>query len=104
MKGIVFFIPEDIATTPAEGHCYVNRWWTVHPEKGVAFYASRKRPFGLEPGEEDEPSPQCTSDQYTAEALQKRMYPDCITKKIPVVFLRPAILEMHRQRKIATAA
>jgi hypothetical protein len=70
----------------------------------VAFYTSRKRPFGLEPGEEDEPSPQCNSDRYTAETLQKRIYPDCITKQIPVVYLRHAIREMHRQRKIATAA
>lgn len=99
MIGITFYVPEDIATTPAEGHCYVNRWWTVDPERGVAFYASRKRPYGLEPGEEDEPAPQCNSDEYTANELTKRLHPDCIVKRIPVVFLRPAIVEMHKQRK-----
>lgn len=99
MSGFIFYIPEDVATTPAEGHAFVNRWWTVHPEKGVAFYATRRRPYGMEPGEQDEPSPQCNSDQYTAEHLQKKIYPCCITKKIPVVFIGPAIKEMHRLRK-----
>ena len=58
MTGIVFYVPKDVATAPADGPCLVNRWWVVHPEKGIAFYCSRRRPFDLEPGEEDEPSPQ----------------------------------------------
>ena len=103
MKGIVFFIPEELATTPAEGHAFVNRWWTVHPEKGVAFYATRKRSFYLEPGEQDEPRPQCNSSQFSAEHIQKKLYPDCITKHIPVVFVGHAIKEMHRQRKALAA-
>lgn len=101
MTGIVFFIPKDAATTPAEGHCFVNRWWTVHPEKGVAFYCSRRRSYELGPGEEDEPSPQCNSSEYTARTLQQRLYPDCTTELIPVVYVAPAITEMHRQRRLA---
>lgn len=99
MSGIIFYIPEEQATTPANGHCIVNHYWTVRPEKGVAFYASRKRPYSMEPGEQDEPSPQCNSNQFTAEYLQKKMYPDCVTKMIPAVYLGPAIKEMHEQRK-----
>jgi len=100
MKGIIFYIPESTATTPVDGDCITNHWWTVHPEKGVAFYASRKRPFGMEPGEQDEPSPQCNKNQFTAEHLQKKLYPDCVTKMIPVVFMGHAVKEQHRQRKL----
>lgn len=99
MAGIIFYIPKDIATTPAEGHCFVNRWWAVHPEKGLAFYMSRKRPYGLEPGEQDEPSPQCNSSEYSARHLIEKLHPECITELIPAVFVGPAIREMHRLRK-----
>lgn len=101
MRGLVFHIPEELAATPTDGPAICNAWWTVHPEKGVTFYTDRKRPFGLEPGEQDEPAPQCNRDQYTAEHIQKRLYPDCTTKQIPVVFIGHAIKEMHVQRKAA---
>ena len=103
MHGIVFFVPLELATKPAEGHCYVNRWWTVHPEKGVAFYCSRRRTYGLEPGEEDEPSPQCNSSRFTAESIQKKIYPDCETRLLETVYARHAITEMRRQRELARA-
>lgn len=99
MNGIVFYISEALATTPENGTCIVNHWWTVHPEKGVAFYTTRRRPFGMEPGEQDEPSPQCNASQFTAEHIQKRIYPDCVTKKIPAVYMGHAVREMHVQRK-----
>lgn len=104
MKGIIFYVPEDLATTPAEGHCYVNRWWTVHPEKGIAFYCARRRSYFLEPGEEDEPSPQCNSDEYTSRILTERNHPECTVKHIPAVFIRHAIKEMHAQRKLLHAS
>jgi len=101
LAGIVFFISKEMATTPAEGYCIVNRWWTVHPEKGLAFYCSRRRSYELEPGEEEEPSPQCNGDEFTARHLQQHLYPDCSTELIPVVFTYHAIKEMHCQRKLA---
>lgn len=104
MTGIVFYIPEATAISPIDGECIVNAWWAVHPEKGVAFYADRKRPYGMEPFEQDAPSPQCNSVQGTAEHNHKRLYPDCMTKQIPVVFLTHATKEMHRQRKALVAA
>jgi hypothetical protein len=96
----MFFIPFETAITPAEGHCFVDRWWMVHPEKGVAFYATKRRSYELEPGEEDEPSPQCNSSESTARHLQQKLHPDCETRFIPVVFVRHAITEMHRQRRL----
>lgn len=101
MRGLVFHIPEATAATPIEGTAIVNRWWTVHPDKGLTFYATRKRPYGMEPGEQDEPSPQCNSNEYTARHLQQKLYPDCETRLIPVVFMQHAVKEMHRLRKAA---
>jgi hypothetical protein len=104
MTGIIFYVPEALAVTPTEGHAYVNRWWTVHPDKGVAFHCTRRRSFDLEPGEQDEPSPQCNSNEFTARALTQRIYPDCDVKLLPVVFVGHAIKEMHRVRAEARAA
>lgn len=101
MRGMTFYVPEDVATTPAEGHCFVNRWWMVHPEKGVAFYCDTRRSVWLEPGEKEEPSPQCNSCEITARHLAKKLHPDCEVKKLHAVYLRPAIVEMHKQRKAA---
>ena len=42
MKGRIFHVPLDLATQPTEGHAYVDRWWSVHPERGVAFYCLEK--------------------------------------------------------------
>lgn len=54
------FLPVEEAVTPAKGgffHHYVNAWWAVHPEKGLAFYnAPGRRRSGLG-------SPQCNTDE-----------------------------------------
>lgn len=94
MKGTIFHIAEELAITPAEGLCITNRWWSVHPEKGLAFYF---QPFGYAASEE--PSPQCNQDRATAEHLQKRLHPDHLVKHMPLVFLEHAESEMRRLRK-----
>lgn len=104
MAGIVFYIARDLAAQPIEGACIVNRWWTVHPEKGLAFYTTHKRPFGMEPGEQDEPSPQCNGNEYTARVIQQHIYPDCGTEFVSLVFMGHAVKEMHAQRKAASEA
>ncbi len=103
-SGVIFYVPLETATTPAEGHCFVNRWWTVHPEKGVAFYCSQRRPLGLDPGEQDEPSPQCNSNEFTSRELTRRNHPDCEVVFIPAVFLSEAIREMHKARTALSAS
>jgi len=102
VNGITFFIPLEVATTPAEGHCFVNRWWTVHPQKGVAFYCS-KRPYSSFDGfaDEEEPSPQCNHSEFAARHIAKRLHPECDVIFLPAVYVRPAIKEMHAQRKLA---
>lgn len=61
------FIPLGELTSPAGGtffQHYVKCWWTVHPEKGAAFFNPR-RPNGRRrrslPG-----TPQCNSDEKIA--------------------------------------
>lgn len=98
MSGVTFYIPLDIATTPAEGHCFVNRWWAVHPEKGVAWWARL-----LGPSRSEEPSPQCNSDEYTARELTRRSKPDCEVRFLPAVYILPAVREMNRLSKSAAA-
>lgn len=96
LPGTRFFVPLEDATTPAEGHCYVNRWWAVHPEKGVAFYAQL-----LGYARSEEPHPQCNQQEHTARHLQEELWPDCETRFIPVVYARHAEKEMARLRKEA---
>ena len=98
LKGIFFYIPLDIATTPAEGHCYVNRWWSVHPEKGVAFYAQLLGYCASEA-----PAPQCNHNEFTAKHLARR-YPDHEVVFLPAVYEYPAVREMGRLKKAAIAA
>jgi len=99
MRGTTFYIPVDIATMPANGEALCARWWTVHPEKGVAFYAQLVGYLRSE-----EPSPQCNPSEYTARALTARLHPECEVRQIPVVFMAHAIREFNRLRKAALAA
>lgn len=77
------YVPEDVASTPADGTVYVNKWWSVHPEKGVSFYTHRT---GRARGRDDI-SPQCNADESTAQILTNKIQPDCLIKQIPVVYL-----------------
>ena len=91
MNGEIFYVPIEKATIPAGSHCLVDRYWIVHPEKGIAFYAQL---FGY--GSSDEPSPQCNTSEYVVRFDIQRRHPDCVVKKIPVVFT------VHAQRKLNT--
>lgn len=85
--GRIFHVPLDVATKPAEGHAYVNRWWSVHPEKGVAFYV-RERPARLRT---EEPSPQCNTDRRVVEHTQRRVSEGHEARFLPVVYAAHAI-------------
>lgn len=86
MEGRIFHVPLSVATEPVEGHVYVNRWWSVHPEKGVAFYC-RERPSYVRT---EEPSPQCNTDKSVVEHVQKH-YPGHEAIFLPVVYASHAI-------------
>lgn len=55
------FVSLDQASIPKDGflHCYKNRYWSVHPTKGLAFWGKGYA------------SPQCNSN----ESLAKRLAP-----------------------------
>jgi hypothetical protein len=76
VSGRYFHVPLDVAQTPANGEAIANRWWAVHPEKGVAFY----RIGGVLA------APQCNPDRACAEAVVRRTLPDHVVTHLPVVF------------------
>lgn len=73
------FVPLDEATTPPGGliQHLKNRWWVVHPSKGVTYWVSG----GL-------CSPQCNSNQTVTEHFRESMYPWCEVRFISSVFRR----------------
>jgi len=94
LKGRFIHVPIDAATTPRNGECLCDRWWAVHPQKGVAFYYT---PFGGCASEE--PSPQCNAQEWTVKHLTKRLYPDHDVIKIPVVYMGHALQAMREDRE-----
>ena len=41
----MFYIPLKEISTPRHGATvYVDRWWVVHPQKGVMFYKTKHSP------------------------------------------------------------
>jgi hypothetical protein len=99
MKGTYLYVPLEVAQTPVEGHAYVNRWWSVHKEKGVCFYAILHGYYANE-----EPSPQCNENEATARALNARLRvgDDYEVMFLPVVFAGHAEREMARLKKEPT--
>lgn len=91
MRGRVFYIPEEVASTPADGECIAGAWWSCHPEKGLAFYYVPSGYFRSE-----EPSPQCNQDRRIVEQLTKQLYPDHVVKKVPVVFMAHALRAVNK--------
>lgn len=76
------YLPESEATTPTEGaDVMLDRWWSVHPEKGLIFYKTY--------------SPQCNSNEQIARNICAKLYPDALVKFIPVVFV-PRRMQDHR--------
>lgn len=77
-----FGIPLDELTRPRDGDCLVDRWWVVHPEDGLMFYASEKRyatPSGA--------SPQCNGQEAITRKLRDNLYPDCDVQFVPAVYV-----------------
>lgn len=68
------YVPYEEAVTPKQGRvCHVNRWWIVHPEKGLTFYKSRK-------------SPQCNDYEFAVRDWAKR-FPGHVVQQIPVAYI-----------------
>jgi hypothetical protein len=86
------FLPVDEAVSPAGGtffQHYVNHWWLVHPEKGLAFYA-RRSGHGLG-------SPQCNSSEQIARMVADKTVPweDAEVRLFPSVWV-PISIQDYR--------
>jgi len=84
-RGVRFYVDATVAQTPASGECVANSWWTVCPERGLAFYAQLHGYGANEP-----PSPQCNSSESTARLLCHKLSPANDVKFFPAVFMRHA--------------
>jgi hypothetical protein len=72
------FLSEAEAITPPAGIivCLKDRWWSVHPTKGLIFWDKRSM------------SPQCNGDELMSRKLTAEMYPWAECKFFPLVFRR----------------
>lgn len=83
----LIFLPEEKFLS-AEGlvMAFHNRWWAAHPETNdiiFYFYHVHLRPGKL--ADIRRASPQCNSDQTTAEILNKKLYPWASIRFVPLV-------------------
>jgi len=82
------FVPLDEAAKPVSGLCevWVDRWWSVHPEKGLVFYrsgAGRRNSYL---------SAQCNPSERIARKFTEDLYGDWAEcRQIPAVFRRANI-------------
>lgn len=76
------FIPLEEATTPPGGliEHLKDRWWIVHPEKGVAFHDKKAM------------SPLCNGNEGITRLLAES-YPWAVVQFIPSVFRRIRALD-----------
>ena len=75
LDNITYILLAD-AVTPKEGHCYVDRYWVVHPVKGVAFYTPDRKTM----------APQCNDIEEIAYSIRNKLYPGHDVMKLNAVF------------------
>lgn len=80
---LVFMTESDV--TAASGMCMAmrDRWFSVHPERGLLFWQDEKRRKGQVKGA----SPQCNGAEAIARDLADKMYPWAETRFYPLVLM-----------------
>jgi hypothetical protein len=75
----LFFLDIEKASKPISDICnvWVDHWWIVDPERGLAFY--NQGPEG---------APQCNRDKRVTEMVHKTHYPWAEMRQIPIVYKR----------------
>lgn len=76
------YIPLSLVAVPTDGRVLVNKWWSVHPERGAAFFWP-----GRPARQARDASPQCHAVESIARGLCRKLYPDNEVMFLPVVFL-----------------
>lgn len=75
------FLSLEKAAEPVDGFCRIikDRWWCVHPERGLIFFSLNKR---HRPG-----SPQCNASEQLARSIGLKLYPWAEIRHMPVVYM-----------------
>jgi hypothetical protein len=84
---MIFHLSERIATDPAEGECFVNRWWVLHPEHGLTFYCKQQL------------VPLAYKTEKEARSIGTQLFRNFIVRQIRVVYLAHARREMLHHRE-----
>lgn len=78
-----FGVSEEKLTTPFErAKVMLNRWWVIHPEKGILFYAPEDRHRSTRNA-----APQCNAKKEIAQHLVDKLYPNCSLIFIEVAYI-----------------
>ena len=80
----------DEMSQPKSGEVMLNKYWCVHPEKGLAYWDRGGRSFSVE-----RYSPQCNSSKAVSDRLVS-MHEGHVVEQIPAVYvsnLRAALAE-----------
>ena len=77
----MLYIDIESASVPKTGEVLIDKYWCVHPDKGIAFYErSKVGGFTL-----DRLSPQCNSDKKVSDMIVQGMK-DHVVQKIPAIY------------------
>lgn len=78
----ITYVSIEEATKPTDGliEHLRDRWWSVHPTKGIIFYVGAGKGKGF--------WPQCNSNEAIARQLQEKLYPWAEVRFMPSVFIR----------------
>ena len=73
------FVPLEEAIQIPEGLCtiYKNRYWLIHPDKGLIFYYFHRSLY-----------PQCNTDFSIADRIRNVLYPWATIEKVDTVFAK----------------
>jgi hypothetical protein len=76
------FMPEaDVLKAKGFVMAYHDYWFSCHPEKGLIFYSTAKRP------ELKSATPQANSTEHISKDLTARLYPWALIKQFPLVLV-----------------
>jgi hypothetical protein len=82
MAGRLVHAPVNEMSTPMDGVVFINKYWCVHPEKGLAFW-------NRSPGDSfdiDRLSPQCNANRHVAEHVV-HIHPGHTVQQVAAVYI-----------------